>query len=92
MTLLQNNYTIGTTSVQVDPPSNVVNSFTAIIQNNHASNIVYVGNSSAVTSSSFGVQLAAGSSVSLDDLRPTDQIWVIASAASTPVSAFTIQR
>jgi hypothetical protein len=92
MSLSTNNYTVTTTAVKVSPASGVTNSYTIIIQNNHASNIVYVGVSNAVTSSAYGVQLATGASIALDDLTPTDQVWVIASAASTPVSVFNILR
>lgn len=84
--------TVGTTAVKVSPTSGVSNSYTIIIQNNHASNIVYVGTSNAVTSSAYGVQLATGASIALDELTPTDQVWVIASAASTPVGVLTILR
>jgi hypothetical protein len=92
MSLATANYTVGTVAVQVSPSSGASNGFTLIIQNNHGSNILYVGSSNSVTSSAYGVQLAAGASVSLDDLRPTDQVWVIASAASTPVSTLVVLR
>lgn len=92
MALSTTNYTVTTTAVQVSPTTGSVNGYTMIVQNNHASNILYVGSSSSVTSSAYGVQLATGASVSLDDLRPTDQVWVIASAASTPVSTLAILR
>lgn len=92
MTLASTNYTVGTTAVKVAPPTGPTNSYTIVIQNNHATNIVYVGTSNAVTSSAYGLQLAGGASVSLDDLNPIDQVWIIASAASTPVSTMAIVR
>jgi hypothetical protein len=91
MSLSTSNYTVGTSAAQVTP-SGAINSYMLIVQNNHASNIVYVGAASTVTSSAYGVALAAGASISLDDLRPVDQVWVIASAGSTPVSTFAIIR
>jgi hypothetical protein len=84
-------YTVGTSAVKVSPTT-AVNSYTLIIQNNHASNILYVGTSNSVTSSAYGVQLINGASIALDDLSPTDQIWVIASAGSTPVGVMAVIR
>ena len=85
-------FSVGTTAVQVSPSTGVTNSYTIVIQNNHASNIVYVGTSKTVTSSSYGAQLTTGQSVGLDDLKPTDQVWVISSGASTPVGVMAILR
>jgi len=84
-------YTVTTAAVKISPTT-AVNSYTLIIQNNHASNILYVGNSSSVTSSAYGVQLSTGASIALDDLIPADQVWVIASASSTPVGVMAIIR
>jgi hypothetical protein len=92
MALSTANFTVGTTAVKVSPTSGVTNSYNLIVQNNHASNILYVGTSNAVTASAYGVQLATGASVSLDELAPNDQVWVIASAGSTPVSTLAILR
>jgi hypothetical protein len=92
MALTHNNFTVTTASQQVSPTTGATNSYTLVIQNNHASNIVYVGSASTVSSSSYGVSLSTGASVSLDDLRLSDTVWVIASAASTPVSVLTILR
>jgi hypothetical protein len=66
------------------------NSNTLIIQNVDASATVYIGTSS-VTSSAYGVKLAAGSSVSLDDLKPTEPIYAISSGSSS-VSVLSIIR
>jgi len=85
-------YTVGTTAVQVSPSTGATNGYTLVVQNNHASNILYVGTSNTVTSSAYGIQLGTGASLSLDDLTPTDQVWVIASAASTPVGVMAILR
>jgi len=84
-------YTVGTSAVKVSPTT-AVNSYTLIVQNNHGSNILYVGTSNAVTSSVYGIQLTNGASIALDDLIPSDQVWVIASAASTPVGVMAIIR
>jgi hypothetical protein len=84
--------TVGTTATKLSPTTSNFNQYTLIIQNNHASNILYVGADSTVTSSAYGVQLAAGASLSLDDLAPTSTVYVIASAASTPVGTMTITR
>jgi len=84
-------YTVGTSAVKVSPTT-AVNSYTLVIQNNHASNTVYVGNSSSVTSSAYGILLTNGASVAIDDLTPADQVWVIASSTSTPVGVMAVIR
>jgi hypothetical protein len=84
-------YTV-TTAAQKVSPTTAVNSYSLIIQNNHSTNILYIGASNAVTSSAYGVLLAGGASIALDDLNPTDQIWVIASAAATPVGVMAVIR
>ena len=84
-------YTVTTTAQKVSPTT-AINSYSLVVQNNHGANLVYVGTSNAVTSSSYGVLLGAGASIALDDLPPTDQIWVIASAASTPVGVLSVIR
>lgn len=81
---------VGTSSVKVSPSSSF-KSASLVIQNNHASQIVYVGDST-VTSSSYGVQLSSGASVSLDDLSMDMAVYVVASGASTPVSVLAITR
>ena len=55
---------------------------TISIQNTDASIVVYLG-TSAVTSSTYGVSLAAGSSITLDSLGPNEKIYAIA-ASGTP--------
>lgn len=83
--------TVGTSPVQVSPASTGFNQYSMVIQNNHGSNTVYVGTSS-VSSSSYGVALSTGASVSLDDLPASMAIYVVASASGTPVSTITIIR
>lgn len=85
-------YTVGTAAVRVSPSSGPTNTYSIIIENTHATNLLYVGNSNSVTSSSYGVLLAAGASTTLNDLNPADQVWVIASAASTLVAVSYISR
>ena len=59
---------------------------TVIIQNVHASNILYLGSDSSVTASN-GLRLGAGESISL----PTrGDVYGIASAASTTVRYFEV--
>jgi hypothetical protein len=87
------NFTVGSsTAVLVTPDASTINNrLTVVIQNNHGSNTLYVGDST-VSSSNYGVQLAFGASVSLDDLAPNMPVYVVASGASTPVSALYIKR
>ena len=92
MSLAINNTTVTTTAVKVSPTTGASNAYSIVIQNNHATNIVYVGTSDSVSPSVYGVSLAGGASLSLEDLTPQDQVWVYASAASTPVSTFVILR
>ena len=90
MALSQNVYTVGTSAVKVSP-TDTFTSATIVIQNNHGSNIVYIGDST-VTSSSYGVQLLTGASVSLDNLSMGMAVYAISSGASTPVSVLAITR
>jgi hypothetical protein len=52
------------------------------IQNTHATATIYLG-TSAVTSSSFGVSLLAGTSITIDGLLPTETLYAITSATSS---------
>jgi len=54
---------------------------TVSIQNTDASAIVYIG-ASGVTSSSYGIQLTPGSSVTVDDLTPNMALYAISSTSS----------
>lgn len=63
---------------------------TLVIQNVHATEAIYIGNVS-VTTSAYGIKLAAGQSLSLDDLQPTEAIYAISAAAST-LSVLSIVR
>jgi hypothetical protein len=94
MALLQSSVTLNSSSsVNLTPvTSTYFTKFSLIIQNNDASAIVYLGNSSSVTSSAYGLKLAAGSSVAFDDIAPgTENIWAISSASST-VQVLTVAR
>ena len=66
------------------------NSMTLIVQNVHATEAIYIGTTD-VTTSAYGVKLAAGQSVSFDDLKPTESIYAISGAAST-LSVLSIVR
>ena len=66
------------------------NATTLIMQNVHATEPIYIGNT-RVTTSAYGVKLAAGQSLSLDDLQPTEAVYVISAAAST-LSVLSIVR
>jgi hypothetical protein len=55
---------------------------TISVQNTDASIVVYLGGST-VTTSSYGVSLAAGSSITLDSLSPNEKLYAIA-ASGTP--------
>lgn len=73
-------YTIGTSAVQITPTPLTNRSSMSIKANTTSSlDIVYVGNSNAVTSST-GYALFAGDSIQLD-LTPAQQIWAIGTSA-----------
>lgn len=57
-----------------------------LIQNRHASNIVYYGGSDVTTANGIGIP--AGGTASFD-LLPGDDIYLVASAASTDVRVLT---
>lgn len=63
---------------------------TLVVQNVHATEAIYIGNID-VTTSAYGIKLAAGQSLSLDDLRPTEAVYAISAAAST-LSVLSIVR
>lgn len=67
-----------------------VSSFTVVIQNNTASDTIYVGG--VGVSSTTGIKVAAGSSISLDNLIAGETIYAISSAASSVIQALTIVR
>lgn len=58
-----------------------------VVQNAHATNTLYVGSDSSVTTSN-GVVVAAGASVTFDDY--TGDVYGIASGASTDVRYFQV--
>lgn len=62
-----------------------------IVQNNHASQILYLGDDSSVTADATatgGLKIAAGASVTLEGF--TGSLYGIASGAATPVAFFEI--
>jgi hypothetical protein len=63
---------------------------TLIVQNVHATEAIYIGNI-GVTTSAYGIKLAAGQSLSLDDLLPTEAVYAISAATST-LSVLSIVR
>jgi hypothetical protein len=58
------------------------NNMSIVIQNVDLVATVYVG-SSSVTSSSYGLTLLPGTSVSIDNLAPNELIYAISSASSS---------
>jgi hypothetical protein len=76
-------YTVGTSAVQLAPTPLTNRSSLSVKAVLTGTNLVYVGNSNAVTSST-GYVLFNGDSLQLD-LTPAQQIWAIASAASQTV-------
>jgi len=83
--VLQTTTSIGGTAAKV--PGTALNYRRAIIvQNNHASNTVYLGSSTvtADTAATGGYQLGPGDSVAFT-LDGSVDLYAIASAASTPV-------
>ena len=66
------------------------NNMTLIVQNVHATEAIYIGNI-GVTTSAYGIKLAAGQSLSLDDLLPTEAVYAISAATST-LSVLSIVR
>lgn len=62
-----------------------------IVQNNHATQILYLGDDANVTADATatgGLKIAAGASVTLD--RFTGAVFGIASGAATPVAFFEV--
>jgi len=62
---------------------------TISIQNTDATITVYLGGST-VSSSSYGVQLIAGASVTLDSLGPEDVIYAIAASGTPKVATLMV--
>ena len=59
------------------------------IQNTDASIVVYVG-ASNVTSTSYGVALAAGASITLDSLSPSEKVYAIAASGTPKVATLMV--
>jgi hypothetical protein len=59
---------------------------TITIQNVDAAATVYLGNSSAVSSTSYGLSIPFGASVTLDGLYPTEPLYAVSSVASSKVN------
>jgi len=55
------------------------------IQNTDASIVVYIGGA-GVTSTSYGVSLSAGQSVTIDSLGPNEVVYAIAASGSPKVA------
>lgn len=102
MAITQSIVTTGTTKTLLNPVTTTAapsflngadyswNSMTLVVQNVHATEAIYIGNVD-VTTSDYGIKLAAGQSLSLDDLRPTEAVYAISAAAST-LSVLSIVR
>ena len=59
------------------------------IQNTDNSIVVYVG-ASNVSSTSYGVALAAGASITLDSLSPSEKIYAIAASGTPKVATLMV--
>jgi hypothetical protein len=62
-----------------------------IVQNNHASQILYLGDDSSVTADATatgGLKIAAGASVTIEGFK--GNLYGIASGAATPVAFFEV--
>jgi hypothetical protein len=76
---------IGTSAAQIVDGTSMRRS--VVVQNAHASNVLYVGANSSVTTSN-GIKIAAGDSISFNDYVGT--LYGIASGASTDVRVFEV--
>lgn len=80
--------TVGTSAVQLVTQDKLSNGETSprrvLVQNVHASNDLYVGWGETGATTSVGIRVVAGAHIEAD-LHPTDEIWGIASGASTGV-------
>jgi hypothetical protein len=81
MALNTNQATVGTSAVLLIPARSTRR--VAIVRNSHASNLLYVGGSSGVTTAN-GLLVPAGQAVELPGHET--EVWAIASAASTTVA------
>lgn len=82
-TIETTNHTIGTTAAIISASNSTTVS--RIVQNNHASNDLYIGGASTVTTAN-GLKVPAGGSLVID--KSFGEIWGIANAASTDVRLF----
>jgi hypothetical protein len=71
---------VGTSSVKL--VDNVTGASTLVITNGHATNVLYVGNSSSVTTAN-GCPVPPNQVITLRQVTG-GSVWVIASGASTP--------
>jgi len=64
-----------------------------IIQNTEASNgiVVYLGTSS-VSTTAYGISLAGGTTVTIDSLLPTEDLYAIAASGTPKISILAITR
>ena len=73
---------VGTAAEQLDGVASRQAAKKVVVKNTHASQILYVGRSDAVTATAGGNQLDTDQEVELEVDNPSD-IWVIGSAAAT---------
>lgn len=64
-----------------------------IIQNTEASNgiVVYLGTSS-VTSTAYGIALTGGTTVTIDSLLPTEELYAISASGTPKISILAVTR
>ena len=102
MSLSHNLVTLSSSSATLLNPDNITTSFSGearhdynavslSIQNVDATATVYLG-SSSVTSSSYGVKLAAGAIASIDDLTYTSGLYAISSVNGSQVGLILVKR
>jgi hypothetical protein len=88
MAVTSGQMTIGQTAQQIDGTSN--QPFSIHLNNNSSSLVLYVGGSSAVTSTT-GLKLAANDSMDIN-LMPGDNLWVISSSNNHDISWLRISQ
>ena len=81
------NLTLTSTAQELTIDDSIDTANTISVQNTHASAPVYIGNES-VTSSNYGIKLAAGQIWSAD-LAPNDQIYAV---GTSTVSVLILER
>lgn len=92
MSLSHSVVSVGTgTPTQLTPAGREAGVNLTIQVQNVGSAAVYVGGSS-LTSSSYGASLVAGSSITIDNLSPVDEVYALASTGTQNVAVLILHR